>query len=202
MRLRPALLVIPIALVLAACSGPTEPDRSTPSAAPDSSSAAAADASAPFLTTDCAAMTPPVASNDAPADAQGLDGVFVSLGDQDVPSITISDKAPDATSLQSLDLVTGKGPAVQPGQTLTVNYCGVGLTSRSLFDSSWVRGEPASFALDGLIQGWIDGLPGMTVGSERLLIIPGELAYGPNPPTQAIGPNETLVFVIQLLDAK
>jgi peptidylprolyl isomerase len=125
--------------------------------------------------------------------------VFVTLGSQGVPSVTISDMAPSATSLQSLDLSQGKGDPVAPGDSITVNYCGVGLDSRQVFDSSWARGEPISFALDGLIQGWIDGLPGMRVGGERLLVIPGELAYGPNPPTPAIGPNETLVFVIQLL---
>lgn len=184
-------------LALAACSGPSEPTAATP-AAGDGSAAPAA-ASAPFLTSDCAAPATPIPSDTAPGDAQGLDGVFVTLGAEGVPSVTISAMAPDATTLQSVDLSQGKGDPVAPGDTITVNYCGVGLDSRQVFDSSWARGEPISFGLDGLIQGWIDGLPGMRVGGERLLVIPGELAYGPNPPTPAIGPNETLVFVIQLL---
>lgn len=201
MRNRRALAAAPLILILAACSGPTEPDRSAPTAEPVATSAAAA-ATAPFLTTDCAVMAAPVGSDQEPVGQQGIDGVFVALDDAGVPSITIADNVPDATTLQSVDLVSGKGPEVKAGQTLTVNYCGVGLTSRAMFDSSWVRGEPATFALDGLIQGWIDGLPGMKVGSERLLVIPGELAYGSTPQSPQIGPNETLVFVIQLLDAQ
>lgn len=184
-------------LALAACSGPSEPSAASP-AAGDGSAAPAA-ATAPFLTSDCAAPADPVPSDTPPGDAQGVDGVFVTLGPEGVPSVSISDMAPDATTLQSVDLSQGKGNPVAPGDTITVNYCGVGLDSRQVFDSSWARGEPISFGLDGLIQGWIDGLPGMRVGGERLLVIPGELAYGPNPPTPAIGPNETLVFVIQLL---
>lgn len=187
-------------LLVSACSGPSEPSQ--PSAASAAGEAAAGEATtpgAPFLTSDCAAPANPVPTDTPPADGQGLDGVFVTLGSQGVPSVTISDMAPSATSLQSLDLSQGKGDPVAPGDSITVNYCGVGLDSRQVFDSSWARGEPISFALDGLIQGWIDGLPGMRVGGERLLVIPGELAYGPNPPTPAIGPNETLVFVIQLL---
>ena len=191
------LTAVTVSVLATACSGPSEPTAATPAA--DTASAAAEPASAPFLTSDCAAPATPVPSDAPPADAQGADGVFVSLGTQGVPSVSISDMAPDATSLQSVDLSQGKGDPVQPGDTITVNYCGVGLDSRQVFDSSWARGEPISFGLDGLIQGWIDGLPGMRVGGERLLVIPGELAYGPNPPTPAIGPNETLVFVIQLL---
>lgn len=188
-------------LTVAACSGPSEPTAATPVAdgAAPAGSAAAAPAIAPFLTSDCAAPATPVPSDAPPADAQGSDGVFVTLGPQGVPAVTISDMAPDATTLQSIDLSQGKGDPVAPGDTISVNYCGVGLDSRQVFDSSWARGEPITFGLDGLIQGWSDGLTGMRVGGERVLVIPGALAYGANPPTPAIGPNETLVFVIQLL---
>ena len=87
---------------------------------------------------------------------------------------------------------------VLAGDTLTVNYCGVGMQSRQMFDSSWTRGEPISFPLDGLIQGWIQGLPGMKVGGQRLLVIPGDLGYGPQG-QGTILPNETLVFVVELV---
>ena len=95
-------------------------------------------------------------------------------------------------------VVEGDGAAVMAGDTLTVNYCGIGLQSRQMFDSSWTRGEPISFPLDGLIQGWIQGLPGMKVGGQRLLVIPGDLGYGPQG-QGTILPNETLVFVVQLV---
>ena len=191
------LTALTVCALATACSGPSEPTAATDAAGP--ATAAAAPAGAPYLTSNCAGPGDPVPSDAPPADAQGADGVFVTLEAQGVPFVSISDMAPDATSLQSIDLSQGKGDPVQPGDSITVNYCGVGLDSRRVFDSSWARGEPISFGLDGLIQGWIDGLPGMRVGGERLLVIPGALAYGSNPPSPAIGPNETLVFVIQLL---
>ena len=85
---------------------------------------------------------------------------------------------------------------------MTVDYCGVGLDSGAIFDSSWARGQPATFPLDGVILGWQEGIPGMKPGGRRLLIIPGDLAYGPNPPPgSGIGPNETLVFVVDMLSS-
>ncbi len=95
------------------------------------------------------------------------------------------------------DITVGTGAAAKAGDTLTVNYCGVGLGTKAVFDSSWTRGEPATFPLDGLIPGWQEGLPGMQVGGQRLLVIPSELGYGEQG-TQGIPPNETLVFVVQL----
>ena len=86
---------------------------------------------------------------------------------------------------------------VQPTDTVTVNYCGVGLGGKTVFDSSWTRGQPATFPLNQLIPGWQQGIPGMKVGGQRLLVIPGSLGYG-DQGTQGIAPNETLVFVIQL----
>lgn len=83
------------------------------------------------------------------------------------------------------------------GDTLTVDYCGVGLGSASLFDSSWARGQAATFPLDGVILGWQQGMPGMKAGGSRLLVIPGELGYGELPP-EGILPNETLIFVVNL----
>ena len=66
-----------------------------------------------------------------------------------------------------------------------------------MFDSSWARGSAATFPLDGVIAGWQQGLPGMQVGGQRILVIPGDLAYGEAPP-QGIAPNETLIFLVDL----
>ena len=104
-----------------------------------------------------------------------------------------------ATELKITDLVEGTGPAVQPTDSVTVHYVGVGQQSGKEFDSSWSRGEPISFPLNGVIKGWSEGLVGMKVGGRRELVIPGSLAYGPNPPSPDIAPDETLDFVVDLV---
>ncbi|MCX6405223.1 MAG: FKBP-type peptidyl-prolyl cis-trans isomerase [Actinobacteria bacterium] len=71
------------------------------------------------------------------------------------------------------------------------------MNTKAKFDSSWDRGEPATFPISGVIQGWQQGLQGMKVGGRRLLIIPGDLGYGPAG-QGSIEPNETLVFVVDL----
>lgn len=115
------------------------------------------------------------------------------------PEITVPDCAPPAT-LQSNDLVVGTGAVVAAGAQVKVQYVGVAWSSKKEFDSSWKRGEPACFPLGGVIQGWGQGIPGMKVGGRRVLTIPAELGYGAQGQGPDIGPNETLVFVIDLLD--
>lgn len=112
------------------------------------------------------------------------------------PEVTVP-PAP-ATELKITDVVEGTGPAVQPTDSVTVHYVGVGQQSGKEFDSSWSRGETITFPLDGVIQGWSEGLVGMKVGGRRELVIPGALAYGANPPSPDIAPDETLVFVVDL----
>jgi peptidylprolyl isomerase len=105
-----------------------------------------------------------------------------------------------ATELTCQDLVVGDGDEVlNTNDTVTVHYVGVAQSNGTEFDASW-GGEPATFALTGVIAGWTEGIPGMKVGGRRLLTIPGEKAYGPggNPPD--IGPNDTLVFIVDLLE--
>jgi peptidylprolyl isomerase len=99
------------------------------------------------------------------------------------------------------DLKEGTGAAAEPGQTVDVHYVGVSYLNGRQFDASWDRGEPFSFQLGAgsVIQGWDQGVAGMKVGGRRQLVIPPELAYGPQGSPPAIGPDETLVFVIDLL---
>jgi peptidylprolyl isomerase len=110
---------------------------------------------------------------------------------------------PPPKKLVVRDLVKGTGAAARVGQTVTVNYVGVIYSSGKVFDASWSRGQPAQFQLSpgGLIQGWIEGVPGMRVGGRRELIIPPMLAYGPRG-SGPIGPNQTLIFDIDLLAAQ
>jgi peptidylprolyl isomerase len=106
----------------------------------------------------------------------------------------------DPEELVLADLIVGDGPEAGPGSTVTAHYVGVGLNSGEIFDASWSRGQALQFPLSRVIEGWQDGIPGMRVGGRRVLVIPGDLAYGPFPPPGAkIGPNETLVFIVDLV---
>lgn len=100
------------------------------------------------------------------------------------------------------DIVRGRGPAAKAGDTVTVQYVGVTFSTGEEFDSSWDGGEPFVFPLGGgqVIPGWDNGVVGMKRGGRRMLTIPPEQAYGAQgTPDGSIGPNETLVFVIDLL---
>lgn len=93
----------------------------------------------------------------------------------------------------------GDGPKPSATDRVTVHYRGT-LTDGTQFDSSYDRGQPATFRLDAVIPGWSEGLQLMSVGSIWKLFIPGDMAYGANPPPGGmIGPNQTLVFVVELL---
>ena len=99
------------------------------------------------------------------------------------------------------DIVKGKGPAAKPGDTVTVNYVGVAFSTGEEFDNSWDRGQPIKVPLGAgrVIKGWDRGLVGMRAGGRRILTIPPELAYGRQGYPPAIAPNETLVFVIDMV---
>jgi peptidylprolyl isomerase len=116
------------------------------------------------------------------------------------PTIELGAGLAPATELGVADVYPGKGDSVAAGATLKVNYVGVGQQSGKIFDSSWQRGEPATFSLDGVIQGWQQGLLGMQPGGRRLLVIPGSLAYGDSGKPPEIAADETLVFVVDLIE--
>jgi peptidylprolyl isomerase len=132
-----------------------------------------------------------------------------SATDTPAPAATPAATKPDVTvpkgklpkKLVKKDLKVGDGAAAQPGQTVSVQYVGVSAVNGRQFDASWDRGQPFQFQLGAhqVIQGWDDGVAGMKVGGRRELVIPPKLAYGPQGSPPTIGPNETLVFVIDLL---
>lgn len=109
---------------------------------------------------------------------------------------------PAPTTLITEDIKPGTGPVVTPGQSLTVNYIGVSCSTGKIFDSSYKGGQPASFPLSGVIQGWQEGIPGMKVGGQRLLGIPPDKGYGSSGSGSDIGPGEALWFVVEVLEAK
>ncbi|MEI7036901.1 FKBP-type peptidyl-prolyl cis-trans isomerase [Fulvimonas yonginensis] len=85
--------------------------------------------------------------------------------------------------------------------TVTVNYRGM-LVDGTEFDSSWAHGAPVTFQVDKVIRGWQDVIPRMHVGDRWKVVIPPQLAYGERGQLPRIGPNEALVFEIELLDIK
>ncbi len=99
------------------------------------------------------------------------------------------------------DLIVGTGAEAVPGGQVLVHYVGVDFADGEQFDSSWDRGEPIEFPLQGLIQGWQEGIPGMRVGGRRQLTVPPELAYGPAGAGHRLS-GQTLIFVIDLLGAR
>jgi peptidylprolyl isomerase len=105
------------------------------------------------------------------------------------------------TRLVKRDIVMGKGAAAKAGDQITVKYVGVSFSTGEQFDASWDRGEDFPFQLGagGVIPGWDQGLVGMRVGGRRELVIPPALAYGETG-QGSIGPNETLIFVVDLVD--
>jgi FKBP-type peptidyl-prolyl cis-trans isomerase FklB len=103
--------------------------------------------------------------------------------------------------LQYKILTAGNGPKPTASDTVTVNYRGT-LINGTEFDSSYKRGQPASFPVGGVIKGWTEALQLMPVGSKWQLFIPPDLAYGERGMQPAIGPNSTLIFEVELLSIK
>ncbi len=108
------------------------------------------------------------------------------------------------TALTVVDEIVGEGPEAAAGQTVTTHYVGVAFSTGEEFDASWNRGEPLSFRLGvgQVIAGWDQGIAGMKVGGRRKLVIPPDLGYGARGAGGAIKPNETLIFVVDLVDAR
>ncbi|HOW44655.1 MAG TPA: FKBP-type peptidyl-prolyl cis-trans isomerase [Candidatus Aminicenantes bacterium] len=103
-----------------------------------------------------------------------------------------------ASGLQYRVLSEGTGPLPKESDTVKVHYRGT-LLDGTEFDSSYKRNEPAVFPLKGVIPGWTEALQLMKVGSKYQVFLPSRLAYGENGAGQAIGPNATLVFEVELL---
>lgn len=102
------------------------------------------------------------------------------------------------------DLEVGDGEEATSGKNVEVHYVGVSWRTRQQFDASWDRGDTFAFRLGGgqVITGWDEGVAGMKVGGRRRLVLPPEKAYGKRGAGGVIGPNETLVFVVDLLGVR
>jgi len=135
-----------------------------------------------------------------PAAPGSVDASAISKDLSAKPKIAQPKGAPP-TKLVKTDIVKGKGRAAKVGDTVSVQYVGNSWSTGTQFDASWDRGgEPFEFPLGAgqVIAGWDQGVAGMRPGGRRLLVIPPDLAYGAQSPSPDIGPNETLIFVVDL----
>ena len=110
---------------------------------------------------------------------------------------------PPPAELEIVDIQVGDGAEARAGSQVSVHYVGVAYSTGEEFDASYNRGDPLSFRLGAgrVIAGWDTGVAGMKVGGRRQLTIPPHLAYGDRGAGGLIKPGETLIFVIDLLDA-
>lgn len=144
-------------------------------------------------------------SDSSPSESTAASGETTAAessgGEKTKPKVTVPKGAPPK-KLEIKEIEEGSGAEAKSGDEVTVQYVGVGYESEEEFDSSWSRNEPFSFTLDAgeVIPGWDQGVAGMKVGGRRELVIPPELAYGEAGAPPAIGPNETLIFVVDLVE--
>jgi peptidylprolyl isomerase len=126
------------------------------------------------------------------------------MADREKPHVYVPPGEAPPAELVVEDLEVGDGAEATSGQTVVVHYVGHGWSTRRQFDSSWDRGDTFDFRLGGgqVIKGWDQGVAGMRVGGRRRLVIPPGLAYGRQGAGGVIGPNETLVFVVDLIDLR
>ena len=119
------------------------------------------------------------------------------------PEVTVDGGEPPS-DLQIDDLEVGTGPEATSGDNVEVHYVGVSWSTGTQFDASWDRRSTFSFQLGGgqVIPGWDQGVAGMKVGGRRRLTIPPAMGYGSQGAGGVIKPNETLVFVVDLVGVR
>lgn len=188
-------------LLLAGCWTSDTASTSTDTPGEAATSAAPSPAApSPTAAASTAAPEPACPAGSPEATTYECAGVRVTGAKDAEPTVSLGEGFAPVSELAVADVYPGSGDPVQPGATLTVNYVGVGQQSGAPFDSSWPTGQPATFPLDGVIQGWQQGLLGMEPGGRRLLVIPASLAYGQEGRPPVIAPDETLVFVVDLVE--
>jgi peptidylprolyl isomerase len=123
------------------------------------------------------------------------------MAEPEKPEVLIPEDEVPSYQLELDDLVAGEGDEAVKGRIVEVHYVGVSWASGQQFDASWDRGKTFRFKLGKgqVIAGWDQGVAGMKVGGRRRITIPPMLAYGKRGAGGVIGPDETLVFVVDLV---
>jgi len=125
--------------------------------------------------------------------------IFQKLKGTPLEDFTPLGKKNKVEALEVIDIVVGDGQEVPQDATITAHYTGALCADGTIFESSRDSGNPATFGLNQVIDGWTQGVPGMRVGGTRRLIIPAAMAYGARRASAQIAPNSDLVFDIELI---
>jgi peptidylprolyl isomerase len=120
------------------------------------------------------------------------------------PQVDVPSDQPPSYQLELEDITVGEGDEAVSGRVVEVHYVGVSWATGKQFDASWDRGDTFKFGLGKgqVIAGWDQGVAGMKVGGRRRITIPPQLAYGKRGAGGVIGPDETLVFVVDLVGVR
>ena len=188
-----------IALTLAACGS----DTSTPSASKTSTAPAVASSVTQAAGPDATCPTTPPANAGTPEwTLPGATGSVAVTGSTDTAAPVVTVTAPfTVTATQVHTLQAGSGPVVAPTASVSVCYMGVNGRDGTVFDSSYQRGEPADFPLDGVVPGFQKAIAGQTVGSTVAVAMVSADGYPDGQPRAGILPGDTLVFAIKILSA-
>jgi peptidylprolyl isomerase len=133
-----------------------------------------------------------------------LDGTVSGMAPNEKPAVEVPADTPPSYQLELDDIEIGDGDAAAAGHIVEVHYVGVSWKTGKQFDASWDRGDTFKFGLGKgqVIPGWDQGVAGMKVGGRRRITIPPNLAYGKRGAGGAIGPDETLIFVVDLVGVR
>jgi peptidylprolyl isomerase len=183
-------LCLALAFAAAGCGGGGGSDSSSSS----SESSVPAESSTPTESTGS------TESKDSSESSSTTEKAKPVTTDKTKPKLTVP-KGIDPSKFATKDLEEGTGPSAKLGDKVTIHYAGIGYDSGLEVESTWSLKEPYTFTVGGgeALKGGERGVQGMKVGGRREMIIPGNLAYGPEGRPPTIGSNETLIFVIDLL---
>ncbi len=184
-----------LAMTLAGCGSTTE------SSSPSSPTVASSITESAGPASDCP-QTPPPADTEPEWTLPGATGSVAVTGSTDTAAPLVTVDTPfSVTQTEVQTLTAGDGPVVSPTATVSVCYMGVNGRDGNVFDSSYQRGEPVDFPLDGVVPGFQKAITGQKVGSTVAVAMVSADGYPQGQPRAGIEPGDSLIFAIKILDA-